>query len=144
MDLTILKKKISSYRTPKGRITSVPDELLGEILHAWEQWTGAPSGFYKFLDVDYRKMGSLMGRAKRLKREGAFDGIDFAEVNVVDDDSVAPVSLTTGVIGIELFWKNKYPIRFSHLDDLFRFLDKYEKIINPAAAEAPTEFDEAA
>ena len=57
-----------------------------EILHAWEQWTGAPSGFYKFLDVDYRKMGSLMGRAKRLKREGAFDGIDFAEVKVNENE----------------------------------------------------------
>lgn len=34
MDLTVLKKKISSYRTPAGKITNLPDELLGEILHA--------------------------------------------------------------------------------------------------------------
>jgi len=26
MDLTVLRKKISSYRTPTGRITSLPDE----------------------------------------------------------------------------------------------------------------------
>ena len=82
MDLTILKKKISSYRTPKGRITSLPDELLGEILHAWEQWTGAPSNFYTQLGVDYRKMGKLMGRAKQLKREDAFDGLEFTVVVV--------------------------------------------------------------
>ena len=56
MDLTMLKKKISSYRTPKGRITNLPDELLGEILSAWEQWTGKSSLFYKELGADYRKM----------------------------------------------------------------------------------------
>ena len=75
MDLTVLSKKISSYRTPKGRITNLPNELLAEILHAWEQWSGAPSAFYKNLGVDFRKMGSLMGKAKQLKRDGAFDGL---------------------------------------------------------------------
>ena len=53
MDLTVLSRKISSYRTPKGRITKLPNELLGEILHAWEQWVGTPAGFYKQLGVDY-------------------------------------------------------------------------------------------
>jgi len=143
MDLTILKKKISSYRTPKGRITSLPDELLGEILHAWEQWTGAPSSFYKFLDVDYRKMGSLMGRAKRLKREGAFDGIDFTEVKVIDNVTET-VSLTGGVIGIEVIWKNKYPIRFSRIDDLFQFLNKFEEQKSPVQDDSNQDIDQAA
>ena len=75
MDLTVLAKKISSYRTPKGRITSLPNELLGEILHAWEQWGGAPASFYKTLGVDFRKMASIMSKAKQLKRDGAFDGL---------------------------------------------------------------------
>ena len=55
MDLTVLSRKISSYRTPKGRITKLPNELLAEILHAWEQWAGTPAGFYKQLGVDFRK-----------------------------------------------------------------------------------------
>lgn len=77
MDLSILKKKISSYRTPKGRITNLPDELLAEILHAWEQWTGPSSGFYSAIGADHRKMATLIGKAKKLKREGAFDGLAF-------------------------------------------------------------------
>jgi hypothetical protein len=44
MDLEVLKKRISSYRTPKGRITNLPDDLLCEILIAWEQWTGPAGG----------------------------------------------------------------------------------------------------
>ena len=67
MDLEILKKRISSYRTPKGRITRVPDDLLIDILLAWEQWTGPGSGFYAALGADHRKMAGLIGRAKKLK-----------------------------------------------------------------------------
>ena len=122
MDLAVLKKKISSYRTPTGKITSLPDDLLGEILHAWEQWSGAASGFYKELGADYRKMGSLMGKAKKLKREGAFDGGDFAVVNIED----APVefnAITPGG-GIEVVWDNKRIIRFPEIKTLMEFLDK--------------------
>ncbi len=124
MDLTILKKKISSYRTPKGRITSLPDELLGEILNAWEQWTGAPSSFYTQLGVDYRKMGSLMGRAKKLKREGAFDGLEFTEVKVEGSESefLESFSLVTSC-NIELVWQSNI-IRFGSSDLLLDFLKK--------------------
>lgn len=124
MDLTILKKKISSYRTPKGRITTLPDELLAEILHAWEQWTTAPSGFYTQLGVDYRKMGSLMGRAKKLKREGAFDGIDFTEV-IIEQDEIPETkkNSTHSSCGIELVYKDNL-IRFGTCELLMDFLKK--------------------
>lgn len=124
MDLTVLNKKISSYRTPKGRVTSLPDELLAEILHAWEQWTGPSSGFYKQLGVDFRKVASLIGRAKKLKREGAFDGLNFTEV-VIEETSDKPVnkSIPVGVCGIELIWNNNL-IRFGTSDLLLDFLKK--------------------
>lgn len=124
MDLTVLSRKISSYRTPKGQIRSLPDELLGEILHAWEQWTGAPSAFYKVLGVDYRKMGSLMGKAKQLKREGAFDGLSFTEV-VIEGESEPSSSACTPNNGcnIELVYKNNV-IRFGSSDLLLDFLKK--------------------
>lgn len=124
MDLTTLKKKISSYRTPKGRITNLPDELLGEILHAWEQWTGPASGFYTQLGVDFRKMGSIMGRAKQLKREGAFDGLRFTEVVVEGEQASEVTPISVGVCGIELVWDNNKVIRFGNADLLMDFLKK--------------------
>lgn len=121
MDLTVLSKKISSYRTPSGRITSIPDELLAEVLHHWEQWTGAPSGFYKALGVDHRKMASLMGRAKQLKRDGVFDGLNFTEVEVEQNNE--PVVSTSSSCGIELVWNDKL-IRFGSSELLVDFLKK--------------------
>jgi hypothetical protein len=122
MELNVLSKKISSYRTPKGQIRSLPNELLAEILHAWEQWAGAPSAFYKLLGVDYRKMGSMMGRAKQLKRDGAFDGLNFTEVVV--EDAVSLKTPNLGCSEIELVWDNNKIIRFKTPELLVEFLKK--------------------
>lgn len=51
MALAVLKKKISSYKTSSGRLTKVPNEVAIEILYAWDQWTGAASGFFSEIDV---------------------------------------------------------------------------------------------
>ena len=45
MDLSILKRKISTFRSDGGKLRNVPDELLMEILAAWETWAGPSSGF---------------------------------------------------------------------------------------------------
>jgi hypothetical protein len=60
MDLEILKKKLNTYRTAKGRLTKVPDELAYEILLSWEQWTGPASGFYSAIGADFRKVAGIL------------------------------------------------------------------------------------
>jgi hypothetical protein len=116
MDLTVLSKKISSYRTNSGKITNLPNELLAEILHAWEQWSGPAQGFYKALGVDYRKFGSIMGKAKQLKRDGAFDGLNFTEV-VLDQENGQIMELPP-CSGVELVWEGGRIIRFSRVEML--------------------------
>ncbi len=124
MDLEVLKKKISSYRTPKGRLTRVPDELLMEILIAWEQWTGPGSGFYSALGADHRKMAGLIGRAKKLKRDGHFPIEEFKEIKIEDSPSNLN-SLQSGPCqGIEIAWDNGKLIRFSQVELLIDFLKK--------------------
>jgi hypothetical protein len=124
MDLAVLKRKISSYRTPKGRITNLPNELLGEILHSWEQWTGPSSGFYSAIGADHRKMASLIGKAKQLKRDGAFDGLSFTEVVVEGDAEVDTTNCSpSSGCSIELVYKSNV-IRFGNSDLLLDFLKK--------------------
>lgn len=128
MDLEILKKRLSSYRTPKGRITRVPDELLVEILQAWEQWTGPASGFYTSLGADHRKMASLIGRAKKLKREGFFPEEAFKEIQVSESESTeSPCQ------GIEVVWGEGRLIRFSQMEYLMEFLKVSEKLTKKKA-----------
>lgn len=121
MDLTVLRKKISSYRTPAGQIRNLPDELLGEILHSWEQWTGTSKGFYQELETNQKKLAGIIGKAKKLKREGAFDGLEFTEV-VVEGETEQSCPTPTGC-NIELVYKDNV-IRFGSSDLLLDFLKK--------------------
>lgn len=122
MELEVLKKRISSYRGEGGRVKITDDGLLLEILTAWEQWVGPTSGFYSAIGVSQKGMASIIGRAKKLRREG-FPVDSFKELKVVDVGG--PVSSSgIGVCGgIELCWKDNQ-IKFSQVDLLLEFLKK--------------------
>jgi hypothetical protein len=119
--LEILNKKVSSYRDNGGRVRKVSDELLLEILEAWEQWTGPASGFYKALGVSAKGISSIIGKAKKLKREG-FPAGDFKEIKVGGAES--PASPPGPCTGIELCWNEGKVIRFPQVDQLLEFLKK--------------------
>lgn len=118
MDLEVLKKKISSYRTDGGHLTKVPDELALEILVAWEEWTGTKTGFYSAIGVNQRKLASVLGKAKRLKREGRFPVEEFKEIRVAEGGGLPPCS------GVEIAWDGGRLIRFAAVDQLIDFLKK--------------------
>lgn len=118
MDLEVLKKKISTFRGDGGRVRITDEGLLMEILLAWEQWTGPADGFYKAIGVSQNGMASIIGRAKKMRREG-FPVQDFKEIKVVDPSiSSGPCS------GIELVWDNGKLIRFQQVELLIDFLKK--------------------
>src|SRR3989304_6514224 len=87
MNLEILKKKISTFRGEGGRVRITDDALLMEILMAWEQWKGPIKKFYQAIGISHAGMASIMGKAKKLRREGHFPAEEFKEVKVVDSGS---------------------------------------------------------
>lgn len=122
MDLEVLKKKISTFRGEGGRVKITSDELLMEILLAWEQWTGPAHGFYGAIGVSSKGMGSIIGRAKKLKREG-FPMESFKEIKIGENSS--STSLPLGPCsGIEIAWDGGKLIRFSQVEQLVDFLKK--------------------
>jgi hypothetical protein len=123
VDLTVLKKKLSSYKTDGGYVKNVGSDLLIEILSAWESWTGPIAGFYSGLGINRKSGAKMIGEAKKLKREGfATDG--FKEIKVEEFPSNM-TSLTSGPCqGIELLWDNGKLIRFPQVEYLIDFLKK--------------------
>ena len=121
MDLNVLKKRISSYRTDGGHLRDVSDDVVLEILSAWEQWTGPASGFYRAIDVDFRKVGSLIKKGKKLKREGHSANADFIEIT---PSEVTPPSGSDFDSRIELALEKGKLLRFSQVDTLMEFLKK--------------------
>lgn len=118
MDLEVMKKKISTFRGDGGRVKITDDGLLLEILSEWEKWTGAADGFYKAIGVSANGMGSIIGRAKKLRREG-FPAQEFKEIKLAD-----PATSLGPCQGIEVAWDNGKLIRFTQVDQLVDFLKK--------------------
>ena len=57
MDNITLKKKLSSYISDKGYLKNVPEDILYEILIAWENWTGSSKEFYASLGFTHATDG---------------------------------------------------------------------------------------
>ena len=119
MELEILKKKLSSFKGEGGRIRNVSDDLLLEVLAAWENWTGTSKHFYTGIGSSKTGISSMIGKAKRLKRNGV--GISFQEIQIegmTDTSSPSPINCD-----IEVQDKNKI-IRFRKVDLLIEYLKK--------------------
>jgi hypothetical protein len=121
MDLEVLKKKISTFRTDGGMVKNVSDEVLLEMLSAWELWTGPVRGFAAAIGLHRSSLPKLLGKGKRLRREGHFPVEEFKEIKI------APVHATgdaAGLCTIEITWEGKQVIRFALVDQLVDFLKK--------------------
>jgi hypothetical protein len=82
MDIEVLKKKISTYKSSSGRVGKLSDDLLYEVLTAWENWSGSRLSFYSAIGVSQKGFASILGKAKKLKREGHFPAEEFKEVQI--------------------------------------------------------------
>jgi hypothetical protein len=119
MDLEVLKKKLSSFKGEGGKVTKVSDELLLEILSAWENWKGSAKDFYRGIGSNHKKMARMLGKAKQLKRDG--HTIPFEELKIegiTHTDSPSTISCD-----IEVQENNKI-IRFRKVDLLIEYLKK--------------------
>ena len=119
MELEVLRKKLSSFRGEGGRVNNVSDDLLLEILFAWEAWTGSAKEFYRGIGSNHRKMARMLGKAKQLKREGC--NISFQEIAVEGVTGTTPSQPLS--CDIEVQDKNKV-IRFGKVDVLIEYLKK--------------------
>jgi hypothetical protein len=123
MDLEVLKKRISTFRGEGGRVRITDDILLLEILSEWEKWTGPADGFYKAIGVSSNGMGSIIGRAKKRRREGHFPADAFKEIKIADS-AAAQLRALGPCSGIEIAWDTNKLIRFNDVDLLVDFLKK--------------------
>jgi hypothetical protein len=122
MDMEVLGKKLDTYRNKRGQIVNVPDELRLEVLSAWEQWKGPAAEFYRALGSSYKGMAAMIGKAKKLRREGHFPVDEFKEVKVAEGFG-AGVGNLSGCNVIELA-ENGRIIRFGQVELLIEYLKK--------------------
>lgn len=120
MDMEVLRKRISTFRGDGGRVRITDDQLYMEILMAWEQWKGSSKEFYSAIGVSKTGMAGIIGKAKRMRREGHFPVEEFKEIKVADTG----VSGNGPCLGVEIVWEKGKLIRFQQVEQLIDFLKK--------------------
>jgi len=82
MDNIVLKKRLSSYRTEGGRLSKVGDDVLIDLLRAWESWTGTSKEFYRSLGLSKQQLAIMIRKGKKLLKSGSLAGSEFKEIKL--------------------------------------------------------------
>ncbi len=120
MDNAILKKKLNTFKSDKGTLKDVSNEVVFEVLRSWEHWPGKSSDLYRELGLSKMQMVTMIQKAKKLVKSGMVPPDDFKEIKVADQSfgALSPCS------GIEISWDNGKLIRFQQVELLIDFLKK--------------------
>lgn len=113
----ILKKRLNTFRSPKGSVVGVPDDLIVDIVRAWERWTGTAKSFYQSIGLKKQQLASLIKKGKRLFKDGKEKLGPFTplEIKAPTDCNKIPIILN---------WDKKKTIRFYEVGHLIEFLKK--------------------
>ena len=121
MDNAILKKRLNTFKVGKsGRLQDVSDEVIIDLLRAWENWPGTTTELCRELGLSAMQMVVLIKKGKQLIKSGVVTESEFKEVALagVGEEPMAPCA------AIELNWTKGTVIRFPRVDDLLDFLKK--------------------
>jgi hypothetical protein len=119
MDNSVLKKRLSTFRTEGGSLTKVGDDVLLELLKAWELWTESTKGFCQELGLSKHQLPTLIGKGKRLSKNGIHVNGEFRELKLDSLVNMAPIGSP-----VELVWDQGKIIRFAQVELLIEFLKK--------------------
>ena len=122
MDNTILRKKLNTYKSAKGVLKGMSNEVILEVLQVWQNWPGTTAELYRDLELSKGQMSALIRTGKKLIKSGAFSEPEFKEVKVESSASDQCSSAIT------LKWDTGKVIRFRQVDQLVEFLQKVGRV----------------
>jgi len=70
MDQTVLKKRLNTYKSSEGRLNNIDDEVVIDVLRAWEQWQGSTVELNRELGLSKMQLVTIIQKAKKLVKEG--------------------------------------------------------------------------
>ncbi len=121
MDNMVLKKRLSTFRTAKGNLSKISDDVIMEVFRAWEQWSGTAKEFYQGIGLKKHQLANIVKKGKRLVKSGIVSENEFSEIKV--EAAVNNEVITCGD-KIVLKWEKGNVIHFTQVDQLIDFLKK--------------------
>ena len=124
VDNAILKKKLNTFKSDKGTLRDVSDEVVFEVLRTWENWLGKSSDLYPELGLSRMQMVTMIQKAKKMVKNGMAPPADFKEIRVSESPSNLSSLQVGPCLGVEIMWDNGKLIRFQQVEQLVDFLKK--------------------
>jgi len=122
MENLILKKRLNTFKSSQGRFRQVSDEVIMELLRAWESWPGTSKEFYQDVGLSKQQLAILIKKGKKLVKSGIITESEFKEIKVENSVDLGIREECGNLITIS--WDGGKVIKFSQVDQLIYFLKK--------------------
>jgi len=119
VETAIIKKRLSTFMSPKGSLASVSDEVAIDVLRGWETWTGTGVEYAREIGISSSQLGTMIQKGKNLIKKGVVTESEFKEL------SAPPASVSPMGSAIELRLENGRVVGFSQVETLIDFMKKY-------------------
>jgi hypothetical protein len=117
MENGVIKKRLNRYKSDGGRLSKVDDEVVLDVLRAWENWQGSTADLYRELGLSKMQLVIMIKKGKKLVKKGALSvGGAFKEISIS-----GPAGGTAAGYGIELSLKRGQLVRFKEVSQLLEF-----------------------
>jgi hypothetical protein len=122
MDHAVLRKRLSTFKSGKGYLCEVSDDVVMDVLRAYESWSGKTAELSRELGISSSQLGTMIQKAKRLVKMGIVPEPEFKEIKL--SGAAAAGSSGCSPCVIELSWNEGRVIRFAAVELLVDFLKK--------------------
>jgi hypothetical protein len=111
----ILKKRLNTFKTGKGSLIGVPDELIFDIIRVWEKWTGSSKSLCQSLGIKNKQLAFIIKKGKRIIKNNKKKLGPFIPIEVKNSTNQQRTPIV-------LILNKKRSIRFYQVNQLVEFL----------------------
>jgi len=119
VDNGVLKKRLNTFKSKAGKLRKISDEVIIEVLRAWENWPGTTADLYRDLGLSKMQLVTILKKAKYLIKNGVVQESEFKEITLDGDESIQS---DRNIISMN--WDQGKVINFPTVDHLVDFLKK--------------------
>ena len=123
MDTAVIRKRLNTFKSAKGTLKRVSDDVVMEVLRGWESWSGKAMDYYREIGISKQQLWVLIKKGKSLVKSGRVTESEFKEISL---PAVGAGSVGFDGVGMELRVDGKRSIRFGQVDQLVEFLKRAE------------------
>lgn len=120
METAVIKKRLSTFKSGKGVLKRVSDDVVMEVLRGWEFWSGKVMDYYRETGLSKQQLANMIKKGKTLVKNGVVTESEFKEISL---PMVGGESFSNGS-GMELKLDSNRAIKFCQVDQLVEFLQK--------------------